>query len=72
MKTTTFNIIGMHCTSCAMLIDGDLEDTPGVKSASTNFAKAITEVSFDEKIINNGKIVKIIEKTGYKSNPVVR
>ncbi len=30
-------IIGMHCTSCAMTIDGDLEDfVEGVKNAKTS------------------------------------
>ena len=55
----------MHCTSCAMNIDGELEDTEGVQEANTNYAKALTEVVFEEKKISNKKIMEIIKKVGY-------
>lgn len=55
----------MHCTSCAINIDGELEDTDGVKQANTNYAKVITEVEFDPKKINEEQIVKLIKKVGY-------
>lgn len=64
-----FKIEGMHCTSCAMNIDFDLEDLEGIKSANTNYAKSETEVEFDEEKIGVTQIVKSIEKTGYKSQP---
>ncbi len=38
-KKVIFKIQGMHCTSCAMNIDGELEDTEGIKEAKTNYAK---------------------------------
>jgi copper chaperone CopZ len=60
-----FKIVGMHCTSCAMNIDGELEDTEGVKEASTNFAKAETEVTFDDKKLKEKNIVEAIKKVGY-------
>jgi copper chaperone CopZ len=65
MKTLTFNIFGMHCTSCAMNIDGELEDTEGVKEAKTNYAKQITEVTFDPEKITQEKIISIIKKLDY-------
>ena len=65
MIKKVFKIKGMHCTSCAFNIDGELEDTDGVKEASTNFAKAKTEVKFDPEKINAEKIVKLIKKVGY-------
>ena len=55
----------MHCTSCAFLIDGDLEDTPGIKKANTNYAKQISEVEFEDDEIGVLKIVETIKKTGY-------
>lgn len=63
-----FKISGMHCTSCAMNIDGELEDTKGVKESNTNYAKSQTEVEFDEKKIGEEQIISIIQKTGYKVN----
>ena len=65
-KKTTFQIQGMHCVSCAMNIDGYLEDTPGVIKAETNFAKSLTNVSYDPKIITKEKVKRIIEQVGYK------
>lgn len=57
----------MHCTACVMNIDGELEDTNGVKSASTSYAKETSEVEFDPKILSVDKILEIIESLGYKA-----
>jgi len=53
-----------------MNIDGELEDTDGVKCANTSYAKQETEVEYDEKKISEGKIIEIVEKTGYKASPL--
>lgn len=63
-----FKIEGMHCTSCAMNIDFDLEDLEGVKRAQTSYAKQVLEVEFDEGKIKAQDIIKSIEKTGYKAH----
>jgi len=60
-------IEGMHCTSCAMSIDFDLEDLEGVKSSKTNYAKQESEVEFDEEKIKLTQIMEQIEKTGYQA-----
>lgn len=62
----TLKIEGMHCTSCAMNIDGALEDTEGVISASTSYAKAEVKVSFDPKKMNEAAIKKIVADQGYQ------
>ncbi len=61
-----FQISGMHCTSCSLNIDGDLEDQVGVLSASTSYAKSITTVKFDKKKISPKEIIKTIEVLGYE------
>ena len=58
-------IEGMHCSSCAMNIDFDLEDLDGVKSVKTSYARQICEVEFDEEKISNQAIIQTIKKTGY-------
>jgi P-type Cu+ transporter len=68
MRTKKFKILGMHCVSCAMNIDGELEDTEGVKSCNTSYAKQETEVEFDEKKVDEEKIVEIIKSVGYTAN----
>ncbi len=57
----------MHCTACVMNIDGELEDTTGVKSASTNYTKQTSEVEFDPEVLTENKILGIIESLGYKA-----
>lgn len=58
-------IEGMHCSSCAMNIDFDLEDLTGVKSVKTNYATQVCEVEFDSAVVNNQVIIETIKKTGY-------
>ena len=52
-------IDGMHCTSCSMSIDMDLEDLEGVSKAQTSYAKQETEVEFDPEKISLEKIFMV-------------
>lgn len=70
IKKIIFKISGMHCTSCAMDIDGTLEDTEGVTKANTNYAKSETEVRFEEEKVQNDKIITIIKNLGYDVIPI--
>ena len=63
MKKKTYTIEGMHCTSCAMVIESDLEDI-GVK-ASCSYAKQSLAVEFDESIVSEKHIVDTVKKSGY-------
>lgn len=58
----------MHCSSCAMSIDFDLEDVEGVEKAQTSYAKQVTEVIYDEGKVSVKKIIESVEQTGYKAN----
>ncbi len=68
MTKKIFKITGMHCTSCAMNIDGELEDTEGIRKASTNYAKSQTEVEFDPEKVSEANITEIVKKVGYKAS----
>ena len=63
-------IDGMHCSSCAMNIDFDLEDLEGVKSAKTNYAKQECEVEYDEETLKTEIIIQTVEKTGYQAKAI--
>lgn len=67
MKKLKLKIEGMHCTSCAMNIDFDLEDL-GCKNAKTSYARQETEVEFDELKIKPEQIINQIRKTGYNAS----
>jgi P-type Cu+ transporter len=68
MKKIKMGIDGMHCSSCAMNIDFDLEDLEGVKSAKTNYAKQVTEIEFDEEKLSEEELANQIKKTGYEAS----
>ena len=65
-----FKIIDMHCTSCALTIDMDLEDLDGVKKAQTSYAKSQTEIEFDPGKLDDGQILESIKKSGYSAVPL--
>lgn len=56
----TYKIQGMHCTSCASMIELDFEDA-GIP-VKCNFAKQTLEV---DESVNTKKVVEIVSKSGY-------
>jgi Cu+-exporting ATPase len=58
---------GMHCSSCAMNIDFEVEDLEGIKSVETSYAKQLCEVEFDDEKIGINQIIDQIKKIGYKA-----
>ncbi|MCB0217427.1 MAG: heavy-metal-associated domain-containing protein [Caldilineae bacterium] len=67
--TQRFSIQGMHCSSCAMSIDWELEDLPGVAKATTSYARATTEVTFDPHQTSLETLLSAIERAGFKGLP---
>jgi P-type Cu+ transporter len=67
MTKQKFQIQGMSCVGCAMTVDEAVENLPGVRSASTNYARQVAEVEYDEHKVNTQQIVKAIEEAGYKA-----
>ncbi len=65
IQKLNFKITNMHCSSCAMNIDGELEDIDGVIKADTSFAKSFTSVEFDDDKMDKEKIKTIIKSVGY-------
>ncbi|MGB4966080.1 MAG: heavy-metal-associated domain-containing protein [Microgenomates group bacterium] len=66
-KKIALTINGMHCASCAMSIDFDLEDLDGVLATKTNYAQAQTEIEFDTNKVTPAQICEQIKKTGYNA-----
>lgn len=60
-----FQIGGMHCASCATLIESELEDA-GFK-ARCSYAKQCVEIEIEDTAkLNISKLKKIISKAGYE------
>jgi copper chaperone CopZ len=72
MATTThvFRVEGMHCGSCALLIDDALEDLPGVHSTQTKMKQGRSTVELDESRSSPADVIAAIEELGYRASPV--
>src|SRR3989344_4366496 len=66
MKTTTLNIMGMHCASCVVRNEGSLQKLPGVKSASVSLAMHSARIEYDEALTNEKALQYVIIKNGYQ------
>ncbi|BDT85567.1 MULTISPECIES: heavy-metal-associated domain-containing protein [Nocardia] len=65
MTTHIFRIEGMHCGSCALLIDDTLEDLPGVASTQTSMKKRLSTVDLDATVTTPDDVVAAITELGY-------
>jgi len=70
MAIQTFKIWGMHCASCASIIERTLSKTEGVKKIEVNFAIETARVDFDEQKITLELMNAKIKNLGYVLLPV--
>ena len=63
--TSQLKTTGMHCGSCAMLIDMTVGDIEGVDSVSTDYATGTTIVTYEAEAISLDDIVRSIRSVGY-------
>jgi len=69
MKTKRiYKIDGMHCSSCAMLIEGELEDR-GI-SGRCSYAKQTVEVESDDTEKTDTAVKQAVEAAGYRLGTV--
>jgi len=65
MKTHTYPVRGMHCASCASIIEKTLKKIEGVHSVEVNPGTETAKISFDEAMTNPEQMSKAIEPLGY-------
>src|SRR3989339_1428623 len=65
MNTQTYKIKGMHCASCAGIIERTLKKTDGVSVAEVNYGTEAAKISFDESKTDIISLSKKIEPLGY-------
>lgn len=66
-KRIQLALSGMHCTSCAHIIERGLRKVEGVKEAHVNFAAEKATVTFDESLAAEDDLIKAVNKSGYKA-----
>ena len=66
IKSYTYKIEGMTCSSCANSVEKVAKKMKGVENVVVNFATEKILVSYDADVINFGDIKSKVEKAGYK------
>jgi len=56
---------GLHCQSCSMLVQMELEDVAGVVSATSDFRTGMTEVEYDPAVVTVDELVAAVVRAGY-------
>ncbi len=70
LTSAKFKLSGMHCSACALNIEFDLEDLPGIHSVKTSYARQECSVEFDTSKISVDSIIDQIRQTGYEAQQV--
>ncbi len=68
--TSQLKTTGMHCGSCAMLIDMTVGDLDGVDSVKTDYATGTTTVTYDSDTVALDDVVAAIRSAGYDAESV--
>jgi len=69
-KRVSLSLFGMHCSSCANIIERQLKKVPGVKQATVNFSAEKASILFDEGTADTKILMEAIAKAGYHAEEV--
>ena len=69
MKSQKFNVTGMSCSACSSRIEKNVSKTNGVLEANVNLLSNSMTVKYDELVLNEGDIIRVVEDTGYGASP---
>lgn len=68
-RTMMWQVSGMHCSSCSILIDEAVEELEGVTSSNTSLKRKLTTVTFDATRCDADRIAATIVDAGYRAVP---
>lgn len=64
MTTTTFKVLHYDCASCALVMEGVCEDTPGVTKATVNALQRTLTVEHDDHLPTD-RLAQALADEGY-------
>lgn len=68
-STHVWQVSGMHCSSCSILIDEAVEELDGVSSSTTSLRTKLTTVTLDAAVCDPARVVEAIHAAGYQATP---
>ena len=66
-QSVTLKLSGLHCVSCALMVDSVLEELPGVLNSDTDYARSEARVQFDSQKIDIKDLIAKINEAGYQA-----
>lgn len=70
MTKTNLIISGMHCESCAKIIEMELGEQSGVSKTVVNYKNQSAEIEYDEEKISLEKIIEVISGLDYQAKKI--
>ena len=58
-------VLGMSCATCAVSVESVLNSTPGIGSATVNFASQTVQVEYDQQVVNPLDMQKAVQVIGF-------
>jgi copper chaperone CopZ len=65
MAKRIFQIQTMHCTSCAMLLEGIADELEGVTQVTASYRRQQIEVEYDDSQVTDTQIIAAVKQHGY-------
>lgn len=69
-RRVQLSLSGMHCSSCALLIERALKKVPGVKEANVNFAAEKASVLVEWERTETQSLIAAVKKSGYGAQEI--
>lgn len=69
-KKINLSLSGMHCASCAGIIERSIKKVSGVSQASVNFSAEKALVTYDSSRAQVADLIAAVKKVGYKAEEV--
>lgn len=70
MTKAAFAVPDMHCSSCAMTLEGLEDELAGITRISASYHKQRLDVEYDEKQLTAQAIIAAADELGYTLVPV--
>lgn len=65
MIKKTYRVPDMHCTNCAMRLEGLEDHLPGLKHVRVSYRKQQMDIEYDETLVDATRIIDAIRRLGY-------
>jgi len=69
MKKAVYRVLDMHCSSCAMTLEGLEDELDGIERISASYHKQTLHVEYDESKLSGQKIIEAASQLGYTLVP---